>query len=360
MREQVLALLERHLPSAMRAGAGGNVLTKCPFHKGGQETKPSFSVNVEKGLFHCFTCHIAGDVKYLLRLLGLSRSQIDAEVASIQPELDENRRRLEFEKEHVFEGGEDPFKAKRTLPEELLGVYDFCPNSLLEAGFMKELLQDMEIGFDRVLQRVTYPIRDMYGNLAGIAGGRTMETQQPKYLVYQGGRREMNTNRWIPGDFGPLFDEEYPGFQCENHDFIWNFHKVFTRALEAVSEEDSTVYVVEGYKACLWMLQHGYHNTVALMGSYISDKQQMMLAHLGGTIVLMLDNDEAGRRATKKIGKLLWRPLYGRLKVARYPDDDVQASINGQSDSQPDDYVADGVHWIVANSYPFHSYMMQR
>jgi DNA primase len=358
MREQVLALLERHLPSALRPGAGGNVLTKCPFHKGGQETKPSFSVNADKGLFHCFTCHVAGDIKYLLRLLGMTRSQIDAEVSTIQPELDANRRILEFERTTFFLR-EDPFKAPVVLPEELLGMYDWCPTSLVEAGFDPALLQDMEIGYDRNLLRVTYPIRDMFGNLAGISGGRTLPTQQPKYLVYQGSRRDPG-GRVIPGDFGQMFDEEFPGYQCENHDYLWNFHRVFTRALEAVSEEDSTIYLVEGYKACLWMLQHGYHNTIALMGSYASDKQQKMLHRLGGTIVLMLDNDKAGREGTKRIGKLLWRPLYGRLKVARYPEDDVQASLNGEADSQPDDYSAEGVHWIVANSYPFHLHMMQR
>ena len=121
MRDYVLALLDKYLPGSLRPGAGGNAIMKCPFHKGGEERKPSFSVNVELGLFHCFTCHLAGDVRYLLRLLGLPRSLIDQEIAAIRPMLEENRRRQEFEKEYVF-ASNDPFLTKTELPEALLGL----------------------------------------------------------------------------------------------------------------------------------------------------------------------------------------------------------------------------------------------
>lgn len=357
MRDQIYALLQKYLPTGLRPGAGGNVLTKCPFHKEGQEKRPSFSVNVEVGLFHCFTCHVAGDVRYLLKLLGLPRSQIDLELKGIQSTLDDNKKNLEFQKQHFFSGG-DPFRAKYELPEELLGLYEFCPNALVEAGFDVNLLRDFEIGFDRRLQRITYPLRDMYGALAGIAGGKTLPTQHPKYLVYQGGR-QVN-GKWVQGDFGPLFDQEYPGYKCENHDFIWNYHRVYPRALQATSEEDSTVILVEGYKACMWLAQCGYRNTVALMGSYISENQQRMLHRLGGRVYMFFDNDKAGRDATNRIGKLLWRPLHGRLFVVPYPQEDVQASLSGESDSQPDDYMAEGIHEMVAASTAFHVYKTQR
>jgi len=359
MREHVLSLLDRYLPAAgARPGAGGNVLMKCPFHKGGLETRPSFSVNADLGVFHCFTCHTAGSIGYLLRLLGLPRHLIEKELAVIQPELDANRAQAEFQKKH-FHAVQDPFKAKVILPETLLAVYEWCPTSLTEAGFDMGLLQDYEVGFDRRHQRVTYPLRDVYGNLAGIAGGRTLPHQEPKYKVYQGSSRDAH-HRLIEGDFGPSFDEMFPGYRCENHDFVWNLDRVYPRVMQAMSEQDSTVFVVEGYKACLWMIQSGYLNTVALMGSYVSEAQQRLLHRLGGPVVLFLDNDEPGRRATQKVGNLLWRPLHGRLKVVPYPQEDVQASLDGESDSQPDDYEAQGIHQMVASSLPFHVYSQKR
>jgi len=358
MREHVADLLQRYLPGPMRPGAGGNVSMKCPFHKEGMERTPSFSVHLDLGLFHCFTCHVAGDVRYLLRLLGLPRHQIDVELKIIQPQLDLNREKMEFEKKHFFVSN-DPFKAKVTLPEALLGVYEWCPTSLLEQGFQMELLRDFEVGFDKNQQRVTYPLRDMYGNLAGIVGGRTLPQQEPKYKVYEGGHRDEKTKKWVAGDFGEWFDEQFYGFRCENHDLIWNFHRVYPRVIEAVSEGDASVILVEGFKACLWMVQSGFMNTAALMGSYISETQQRMIHRLGGPVYLFFDNDKAGREATKRIGKLLWRPLHGRLKVVQYPEEDVKASFSGESDSQPDDYEAQGVHQMVANSLDFHVYMQR-
>jgi DNA primase len=356
MREHVLSLLERYLPGSIRAGAGGNVMLRCPFHKGGEEKRPSFGVNTDLGLFHCFTCHVAGDVRYLLKLLGLSRSQIDAEVAVIKPALEANYRKKEFEKEFFF-SNTDPFRAKWVLPEVLLGVYDWCPAKLLEDGFAMDLLRDFEVGFDRVHNRITFPIRDMYGDLAGISGGRTLPNQEPKYKVYQGGYRDEKQHKWVTGDFGEWFDEQFPGFKCENHNFIWNYHRVLPRAMGTLSGDADRVFVVEGFKACLWMVQCGYLNTVALMGSSISETQQRMLHRLGGKVMLLFDNDDAGRSATRRVGKLLWEPLHGKVEVVPYPQGDVHDSLVGQENTQPDDYEAEGIHEMVKNSLPLNIYL---
>jgi DNA primase len=345
MREEVLALVKRHMPGPFRQAGGSNVLTKCPFHKGGEERKPSFSVNLEKAVFQCFTCHEAGDLKTLLRKLGIPRGLVDTETSFIQPLLEKQREAFKFERANTFKNT-DPFRADYVLPETILGIYDMCPTKLLSDGFDMRLLQDWEIGFDRFNQRITYPLRDMYGNLAGISGGSTLPDQWPKYKVYQGGRR-LDTGQWVQGDFGKWFDQTYPAYICENHDFLWNFHRVRPR-LEGMSEADATLYLVEGFKACMWMVQSGFPNTVALMGSYISDRQQKMIHRLGCNVVLCLDNDKAGRDATLRVGKLLWKPMYARVKVMQYPAGDDQ--------TQPDDYESAALHEMVSWSKPFHEH----
>jgi DNA primase len=357
MREHILALLQKHLPGNIKPGSGGNVSTKCPFHKQGQERRSSFGIDIDRGIWQCFSCHLAGDIRYLLRLLGLTRQQVDLEVSSIQQELDANRQQAEFKEQHFFVN-KDPFKAKHILPESLLGVYEWCPTSLVEKGFNMDLLKDMEIGFDRNLQRITYPLRDLYGQLAGISGGATLQTQQPKYLVYQGGRTN-SFGKWVKGDFGDWFDNQFQGYTCENHLMLWNYNRVYPRASQAMSDQDATVFLVEGFKACLWMIQCGYINTVAVMGSYISETQQRMLHRLGGNLVLFFDNDKAGREAAAKIGKLLWRPMYGRIKVAQYPDEDVMSSHMHEDNTQPDDYEIPGVHQMVATSLDYNSHIQK-
>lgn len=343
MRDQVLALVSKHLKHPLKPSGGGNFVTKCPFHKGGEEKKPSFSVNPDKGLFNCFTCHVAGDVEYLLKLLGLPGFQVEVELKTIKPLLQANKERLKFEREHTFSKGSNPFEAPVILPEQLLGIYDWMPLSLVEKGFSPEVLQQMEVGFDRQQQRITYPIRDLYGNLGGIAGGATLDWQVPKYKVYQGSSRDPQ-GRKVLGDFGQWFDDEYPGYRFENHHFLWNFHRVHKRLREA-SDPNATVFVVEGYKACLWMVQAGYWNTVALMGSYISERQVQTLSLLNVNVALFLDNDEAGRKATIWVGELIWKKMYGKVFVVPYPEVD--------EDTQPDDYLPEGIHQFVSKSRKF-------
>lgn len=354
MEDQVLALVSRHLAGSLRPTANGNYQTTCPFHKGGEEKTPSFSVNVQKGVFNCFTCHEAGDVKRLLILLGLPRRQVDAETASIQPILDRNREAWKLEKEH-FLYRRDPFRADYVLPEALVGVFEWMPMKLVNDGFDPVLLKNMEVGFDRRNNRITYPLRDVYGNLAGFSGGTIVPGHWPKYKVYQGGRRGPD-RRWIEGDFGQRFDQKHPGYRCENHDFLWNFDRVFPRLLTGASEPDATVFVVEGFKACLWMKQSGFHDTVALMGSYISERQQRLLHTLGGRVCLFLDNDAPGRRATFNVADLLFKPLYGRIDVVPYPEVDLQESLQGEYDTQPDDYQSEAVSELVKQRIPFVKY----
>jgi DNA primase len=350
VRDLVLDLVTRHLKHPLRPSGNGNYLTKCPFHKGGEEKKPSFSINPDKGLFNCFTCHLAGDVEYMLKLVGLPTFQIEHEIKNIKPLLQKNRELMQYQKEHTFSTGENPFLAPVVLPEQLLGVYEWMPTSLVEKGFDPAVLQSMEVGFDRNQQRITYPIRDLEGNLAGMSAGATQPWQVPKYKVYQGAQKDEKGVRHT-GDFGERFDENYPGYTFENHNYLWNFHRVFKR-LAGMSDPSSSLFVVEGFKACLWMVQAGYWNTVALMGSYISERQVQTLSLLNTTVYLFLDNDEAGKRATIWVGELLWKKMYGKVRVIPYPMEDAG------EDTQPDDYELAGIPTFVQRHQSFMEYQL--
>lgn len=285
-------------------------------------------------------------------MLQVPQERIQSETALIQPALDRNRETWRLQKTH-FLAHRNPFEADFKLPDFLIGLFDFLPLKLKDDGFDPDLLRKLEIGYDRRNERITYPLRDMYGNLAGFSGGAMWPDQKPKYKVYQGRRKAAN-RKWIPGDFGEEFDAQYPDYRCENHDFLWNFHRVFPTL--NTSEADDTVYVVEGFKACLWMLQAGFENVVALMGSYISDRQQRMLHMVGGRVVLFLDNDDAGRKATFNVGDLLWRPLAGRIHVMPYPEEDVVASLERKENTQPDDYELDSLKTLANNAMTFTQY----
>jgi len=344
MQQEVLSLIQKYMPTShFRGGMMGNVLTKCPFHKGGSENRPSFSVNLEKGLFHCFTegCPASkgGDIKRLLRLLGVARHIIDAETSTIQPVLDRNRQIHDFTEKHFF-SDKDPYKADVVLPEALVGVYDHTPTALTEKGFDTQLLADMEIGYDKKRQRIMYPIRDVYGGLVGYSGGATISSQQPKYHVYEGCRKRRD-GTVIPSDYGSWFDEMFPTYHLENRKYIWNLNRIYP-SLVGMSDGQGTLFITEGFKACLWMIQSGFSNTVALMGSSLTRYQKRILERLGVTFVLCLDNDSAGIEAALTIGDQLWEVSRGKVMVMQYPEDD--------SNTQPDDYEPEGIREFVISS----------
>ena len=338
MRDQIVAVAEKYLGRGKFSG-GENMSVKCPFHKGGEESKPSFSLNVGNGVWHCFTCKVSGPLPLLLRLLGLPRNVIDAELKDLRAVLLENAASLKWKKRAEWLT-KDPFLADTVLPETILKPYELCPTKLVDAGFDPAWLQWMDVGFDRNNDRITYPIRDMYGNLAGISGGAALG-QFPKYKVYQGRKKEYNSDNYIESDYGPWFDELYPNYHFHNHKFLWNFDQVYPRLF--FSNDTQWLIITEGFKACLWMLQHGWANTVALMGSSMSDHQRNLLHRLKANVLLFLDNDEAGQRGTDKIAKEL-RKFQPGILIARYP---------GTEAMQPDDLTPEELSVAITGAYTY-------
>lgn len=252
----------------LRTGSGTNLTGFCPIH--GEvpgKSKPSLSVNVETGLWYCFAGCGGGTARTFLEELGESRTVIDREVAK----LPKTKRKKRVRTETVI------------LPERLLGVFDFCPASLLRDGFSEEILFSHDIGYDKELKRVTYPIRASNGHLVGIVGRR----QDPKYGKYKVYTSELEKYGLYVSSFSKT-------------DFLWREDKVLPQL-----RRGTDIYVVEGFKAALWFVQSGFEHVVALMGSHMSEKQEQKLLGSGQRIVLCLDNDDAGKKASLKISHKL-------------------------------------------------------
>jgi DNA primase len=331
MKDRILEIIEHYFGRYKPSGPS-DVTLKCPFHKGGQENRPSFGINIETGVGNCFSCGTRGSLLYLLNLRGLSKEEIDSELGDLKSILIANavaakERRAE---EWLLR---DPFMAHPILPDKLQAVYGrFFPTNLVNLGFDVEVLRSLGVGFDTLNNRVMYPIRDLYGNLAGFVGGASNEYQEPKYKVYQG-RRKDHIGRTLDSDYGSWFDEEFTDYsRFRNHEHIWNFERVYPQLI--YGKEAGTLIIVEGFKACMWLLQHGYWNTVALMGSKIFEKQRLLLSRLNSNFVLFLDNDKAGIDGTTGIGQLLYQKHgvycaeYPLREEAHQPTDLSQAELS--------------------------------
>jgi DNA primase len=308
---------------------GARYVGLCPFH---DERTPSFSVEPQEKLYHCFGCGVGGDViKFVEEKDGLNfaeavelladRYGVELEREQEDPRAEarrQQRRRLEalldraatFYGNYLWESKEAEkardYLAGRGLGEEVLRGFGvgYAPSAwdkLLvagqRAGFSVEELRGVGLGqrgrqggeYDRFRERIMFPIRDRRGRVLGF-GGRAMRSDQ--------GAKYVNT---AETDF---------------------FHKSqilygVDRAKAAIAKAGRAV-VVEGYTDVLALHQAGIEEAVGVMGTAITPDQVAALSGMVDEVVLALDADSAGQEAmlraqTVAAGRRM------RLRVASMP-----------------------------------------
>jgi len=310
------------------------IATACPFHKGGAERKASFWINRHNGSWGCFSCSKSGSsLKYLLKALGISNRRVEAQLEEAHQEA---KKTAEVDKARRKKKARASFRGECTLPEALLGVYDWLPEIMLDYGFPEELLAQHDIGYDRERQRVTFPIRDLYGDLIGISG-RTTIGASPKYKVYQG--RHMVDGNEVVGELG----EWYPEYSSSNiRDHIWRAHFWYNDLFNRPHGKEGQLIIVEGYKAALHMVQSGWTETGAIMGSKMSAKQERIVRRLGAEVFILLDNNDAGHQGADQICQ--------RLGVSTFPVYRCWYPEHCDDDAQPDDLNEDELEEVLATS----------
>jgi DNA primase len=330
MRDQIIEIVQRYVRYIKMAG-DRELTAPCPFHAGGMEQHPSFYMNVENGLWYCHTCHRKGTLIQFLQMMSAPNYLIDAMLEDLRNAPPTERRRPE----------RDPGKGTNVLNEGLLGVFQYCPTDLLNEGFDEDLLKCLEIGFDRKQFRITFPIRDLYGNLVGISG-RTVIGDNPRYKVY----KSSDILPYAPDD--PAVQARYRAYQIKNHDFLWNMHNVYPAIFGGGIAE---LVIVEGYKACMWLVQQGWPHTVALQGSRMSANQEQILTRLGATIYLFLDNNAAGQEGTYDTGKRLVQQGM-HVRVCVYP-------ASASEKAQPSDLAREALQGVFDATMSFPQWRAQ-
>src|SRR5512136_1812770 len=293
----IVAVVGEHL--TLRK-TGRNHVGLCPFH--GEKT-PSFNVSREKGTYYCFGCKRGGDViDFVMELERVGFAEAVERLAErfgvhLPPASPEARRRKD---EHdqlvevteaaqaVFarQVGEDrprAFLERRGVTLELaanfgLGyakgewraLYDelrrrFPERVLIAAGVVVE----GEAGrvWDRFRDRLTIPIRLARGRLVAF-GGRALGEETPKYL------NSPETS---------LFSKSHVLFALD-------------RATRAFAQASRAI-VVEGYFDCIAMHHNGFAETVATLGTALSEHHAKELARRVPKVVVCFDGDAAGRQA---------------------------------------------------------------
>jgi len=229
---------------------------------------------------------------------GMSRSLAKASVDRLHFEDRQNTvsRANSFYRKHV---GPNRYRGDYILDEDILDDFRLMPNALRKQGFLKSTLRHFEVGFDAARCRITYPIRNIYGELVGISG-RTVIDEEPRYKIY---KRELQEVTGIPEDYT---------LERIKKATMWHAHISYPHLYNS----RDPIVVTEGFKAAMWLWQCGIDNVVALIGSSMSQLQANLLTHCG-EVFLFLDNNEAGILGTAKAGSLTTGTM---TYVAKYPD----------------------------------------
>ena len=149
--------------------------------------------------------------------------------------------------------------------------YDAPRFYMLKRGFTPEILNEFDIGWDKISERICVPIRNEHGHLVGFKG--RAYKKEPRYLVLGG--------------------SEY-GFEPYEVSKI-----VF--ALHNIDHREKTIIVTEGELNAIAMRQHGFNNTVGISGKTISEEQIKLIKSVAEKVVLIFDEKDDAIRAARKL-----------------------------------------------------------
>ena len=173
---------------------GDNIQTNCPFHKGGQERKPSFGINGEKNACHCFTCNWSGSIdKFVSEVFGYNDggaygkrwlvrrfNSTEIEHRTINLNFERRNKRTESEIKYVSE-------------EELDNYRFYHPYWVKRKITDKSIIELFDLGYDADTDCITMPNRDINGNCLFVAR-RSVNTkffnypknvEKPLYGLYE-------------------------------------------------------------------------------------------------------------------------------------------------------------------------------
>ena len=332
IRHIVESLAEKYLDWWKPTSDGKNINGPCPFHH--EKTAGAFYMSTDNGLFICHSCHAKGTLHKFLQDIGApARVRV-----SVQDQV--GKLLVKTSKHELNIIREDPFRNHMALKESLLGIFDYCPVQLLEAGFDKKVLKQYDVGFDKAAMRITFPLRNHLGVLMGVAG-RTVTGEQPRYLIYKANEYVRLAGKTTEAE------KRYRHYDFNKKNFLWNMDRVYP---EAFHGELDHVFVVEGYKAALWLIQHGAWNTVALQGTYLSMMQQRLLQRLAADIYMFLDNTDHAEKGVHEAGMRLAKSH--RVKVCIYPSE-------CEDGAQPDDLKTEQLLETLRTAENFNQWRLQ-
>lgn len=285
---------------------GKNYFGVCPFH---DDHSPSMSVSREKQIYRCFTCGASGNVLTFvmnyenigfvdaLKKLGdkvgihldIKSSQKDSKYSEF---YDIYKLSTNFYKNNLNSPlGEEARKYlnSRKITEDMIKTFDIglslndSLSKMLVKKYDSKKLIDIGLSHeyngkiaDLFLNRIMFPIKDLFGNVVAYSGRKYDNSDAPKYI---------NTKETVIFKKGNV---------------LYNYFS----ALEEIRRKKEII-ICEGFMEVIRLYSIGVKNVVALMGTSFTNDQLEVIKKLNVNVVLNLDNDDPGKLAAFQIGETL-------------------------------------------------------
>lgn len=293
---------------------------KCPFH---EDDKPSFNVNTEKGLYHCFGCGAGGDsIRFIQQKNNSNFVDAIIELAkkyNIEIKLTDPVKQAEYKtkqaESNIFY--EILELSTKFYHRQLLSNYRLLKPFFDDRGITENSINDFKLGYannnrvelyqylleripeyqdyfirsgvvskkdnapdvainDFFRDRIIIPIRDYQGRVIGFGGRRLSE--------------DNNIPKYINSPQSEIFDKS---------NIIFGFN-VAAKTIRTVRPLNYLI-LTEGYFDVISLHQIGFKNTVAVLGTAINQSQLKKVFKASNNLIISFDSDDAGKDATRKI-----------------------------------------------------------
>ena len=353
-RLSLVDVISRRVPLTKK---GQNYWGCCPFHN---EKTPSFAVNEDKGFYHCFGCGEHGDIisfvmksenlefkeaiKELADMAGLKMPEFKQKSAE-QIAAEENYVKITERATQIYQdllykdAGKHALEyiKNRGFNDEMIKKYriGYAPKNNIISSTFNNINRDkltatglVRIGdygpYDFFRDKLMFPIFNAHGQIVAFSG-RSLDGSEPKYI---------NTS-----------DTEL--FHKRQTIFGFNF------ARESIHRNNRSI-VVEGQIDAIQMQVHGFGETVAPLGTSLTEDHIAILCKSNRNITFCFDGDNAGQKAAVRACTLV-------LPFLRDNSDVKFAFVSGGKD--PDEilkkYGADAMKKIIDNATPLIDFLWE-
>ena len=348
-KTDIVDIIGERIPLVAR---GKNFFGVCPFH---DDSNPSMCVSREKQIYTCFSCHATGNVytflmnyehidfrealRYLGEKVGVNVSSVN--VAKKTTKFDKLYEAYNFAVKYYQNNlsaavGKEArsYLSKRGINEEAIKEFEIGL-SLESRDDLTKLLESKKyelstlnrIGLssddhDIYNDRIMFPLYDVFGQVVGFSGRIYKDVDQNKYL------NTKETDIFKKGEM------------------LYHYH---------IAREEcrlkKSVIVMEGFMDVIRASIVGVKNTVALMGTALTNNQFNLIKRLSNNIILCLDGDDPGVKAMLSIGEHLLDQGV-EVRVVVLPDND-----------DPDSFILkngkDRFLGLIENAINFSDFKMQ-